>query len=383
MMHTRLRTGEPARGGIRAATAAAAVACAGMIVLTACGGEPPASSTPAVEATETIGAQRCQQNRDAGKIIYLTSYDLGGGAGVLAEVGAEGLGFYDDLCLDVEVRAKTDNNAQLVSAGQVQIAGLGSAGDAMAAYANGAQILGIGTFGNVGQVAMATMTDGPVRTLDDLVGRNVGFKGTVPIQMRAMFEADGVDFDQVEAVKVGFDPRILPQGQVDAVQVYKDNEPAILESEGYDVTIWDPAEYGVKGTFSPTIVNTKWAEQHPTAVEDFLRATYHAFDLMVDDPAILDEAIAYSESVSQAGFDAEHERQRWKLSSDLIVANLLPGHGVGYQTADLWQPEADALVEYGVVTEPIDVAAVQTSKYVDAIYDGPELIWPAPDALAP
>lgn len=351
------------------------LACTAVLALAACGSDST-ESAPATDS-DTISAERCQENRDAGKIIYLSSYDLGGGAGVLSEVAADGLGLYKDLCLDVEVRPKVDNNAQLVSAGQVQIAGLGSAGDAIAAYANGAEILGVGTFGNVGQVALATMADGPVKDLADLEGRNFGYKITVPIQLRAMFEAAGVDFGRVEPVKVGFDPRILPQGQVDGLQVYSDNEPWTLDAEGHEVKVWDPTDYGVKGTFSTTIVNKKWAEQHPSAVEDFLRATYQAFNTMVADESVLDEAIAHAQSVSKAGFDAEHEKLRWNKSSEIIVKNLLPGHGVGYQTAALWEPEAAALVHYEMISAPVDLNALQTSRFADAIYDGDQLIWPA------
>jgi len=101
---------------------------------------------------------------------------------------------------------------------------------------------------------------------------------------------------------------------------------------------------------------------------------------MRESEANLDEAIAYSESVSQAGYDAAHEKKRWQASSELIVANLLDGHGVGYQTTELWQPEADELLRFGTITEPLDVESLQTSEYVDAIYEGSELIWPAPGA---
>lgn len=351
------------------------------LTLVSCSSDNEQVASSPVESTAVIGAERCQQNRDAGHIIYLTSYDLGGAAGVLSHVAAKGMGFYEDLCLDVEVRPKTDNNSQIVSAGTAQFAGLGSASDVLAAQANGAQITGIGTFGNVGQVALITMADGPIQSLSDLEGAMLGYKVAMPGQLRSMIEDDGVDFEKVEAVKVGFDPGILPQGQVDALQGYKDNEPGILEAAGHNVKVWDPAEFGVEGTFSTTITNTAWAEKNATAVEDFLRATYHAFNWLRESETNLDQGIAYAESVSQAGFDAEHEKKRWHGSTDLIVANLLDGHGVGYQATELWQPEADELLRFGTITKPLDVQSLQTSEYVDAIYEGAELIWPAPGAV--
>jgi putative hydroxymethylpyrimidine transport system substrate-binding protein len=360
----------------RALTAAIAAA----LVVTACGSGDTVA-TPAA-GSNLIGADRCAQNQEAGSITYLTSYDLGGAVGVLNMVAADALGYFRDLCLDVTVRPKADSNAQLVSAGTAQIAGVSSASDVLTAADNGANIAGVMTYGNVGQVELVTMDDGSITSLKDLEGKILGYKGAMPAQLTSMLVAAGVDVGRVQQVSVGFDPAVLPQGAVQALQVYKDNEPRLLRGQGHAIREWNPADFGVQGTFSVMIANTDFGREHPIAVEDFVRASIAAMEWIDESDANLDQAIAWSQERSAAGYNAVNEKARWKDGSALARAHLLDGHGVGFQTPSVWQPEADSLLAAGKIKKPADVTAAQANQYVDAVYDGPRLIWPAPGGTA-
>ncbi|RBY86813.1 ABC transporter substrate-binding protein [Blastococcus sp. TF02A-26] len=348
------------------------LALAAVLVLSACGSED--DPEPAA-ATDLVSAERCQANRDAGPITYLSSFDLGGSVAILNVLAAEELGYFDDLCLDVELQPSAENNAQLLSAGTAQIAGMGSASDVMTAIANGARITGVATYGAVGQVALMTRA-GEITSLDQLAGRTLGYKIVMPAQVRAMLESEGVDLGELDLVSVGFDPTILPNGDVDALTGYKDNEPGVLDRSGHDVDVWSPTDYGVEGTFSVVATNTDWAVEHPTAVEDFLRASFQAYSWIEEDEAHLDEAIGWAEDRATSGFDATNQRARWVAGAQLIEDNLLEGHGLGYQTPELWAPEAELISRYGIVDDEVDPAAALTTEYLDAIYDGDQLVWP-------
>ncbi|GAA3969962.1 ABC transporter substrate-binding protein [Actinomadura viridis] len=363
----------------------AALAGATLLLATACGSSGTGESTGSgpVKGTALIGADRCAQNKKAGPIVYLTSYDLGGGMSVLNAVVADALGYFEDLCLDVTVRPKAENNAQLVSAGTAKIAGLGSAGDALTATANGAAVVGIATYGNVGQIELMTVDDGKIKTLKDLEGKTLGYKVAMPGQLTSMLRNAGVDVAKVKKVSVGFDPTILPQGKVDALQGYKDNEPGLLRSRGYKIKEWSPTDFGVKGTFGTQIANRAWAGKNPTAVEDFLRATLKAFSWLNESKANLDQGIAWSQQRSQAGYDVENETRRWRTGSEIVLGDLIDGHGVAHQTPAQWQPEADALLANGTIKKPVDVAEAQDNRYIEAIHQGSELVWPAPGGTAP
>ena len=60
---------------------------------------------------------------------------------------AEELGYFDDLCLNVEINASGANGQQLVSSGKAQFTELGSAEDVLMAAANSENITAIATFG--------------------------------------------------------------------------------------------------------------------------------------------------------------------------------------------------------------------------------------------
>lgn len=354
------------------------IAVTAALTAAGCSGDAePAAESPSV-AEGLISAERCKANQDAGKITYLTSYDLGGSVGILNLIAAQESGFFADMCLDVELRPDSDNNVQIVSAGTSPLAGVGAASDALTGIANGANIEGVATLGPVGQVSLLTMTDSGITDLKQLEGKTLGYKETLPTQLRQMLVNAGVDVNAVDMVSVGFDPTILPQGAVDALQAYKANEPYALRRAGHDVTLWDPADFGVKGTFSVVIANKDFAAEHPTAVEDFLRAAFHGYEWISESDDNLVQAIAWSESMSEAGYDSVHETDRWNAGAQIISDNLAEGTGVGSQSVGLWQPEADALMEYDVVDQPLDVSTAQTNKFIEAIYDGATLVWPAP-----
>ena len=63
---------------------------------------PPESSTDDQWFTE----ERCAQNRDAGTITYLTGFDYAAAASMVDVFVAEERGYYDELCLDVDVIAQ-------------------------------------------------------------------------------------------------------------------------------------------------------------------------------------------------------------------------------------------------------------------------------------
>ena len=58
-----------------------------------------------VHAGEPFPAERCEANRAAGTITYLSGFDLHADASIIDVLVAESEGYYDELCLDVEAQA--------------------------------------------------------------------------------------------------------------------------------------------------------------------------------------------------------------------------------------------------------------------------------------
>ena len=343
----------------------------------------PASVASAQPATQTrrsgplVSSSRCAANRAAGTVTYLTGFGWEASVGILDPIVAEAQGYYADLCLRVRFEAGNGDptsSAQLVDAGKVTITELGSPSDAINDVAGTPSIPvdAIATYGNTTIDSLLTMPS--VTNLRQLDGKTVGYKGAMPPDITAMLEKAGVKLSTLKEVAVGYNPVILPRGQVQALTAYKSNEPVQLKDEGYKVREWDPAAFGIKGAFNVLDVNRGWAEAHPGTLEDFLRATFKAFNFCLSHAATcVRDAAKY-----QVGYDVHQNIQRWQVESSIVMKTLLPGHGVGYEDTAQWEPDYQLLRQFHLIKRSVGLSSIIDPRYVDAIYHGRKLVWPGP-----
>jgi ABC-type nitrate/sulfonate/bicarbonate transport system substrate-binding protein len=323
-----------------------------------------------------ISAERCAENEAAGTIDYVTGFGFQASASILDVVAAEGLGYFEDLCLDVDIQAGTGNtaaNAQLVAAGTATMTDLGSDSDLLRALANGVEVTAVATLGHVPIETLMTGTD--ITDLTQLDGTTLGHKGQLPATLQAMLLDAGVDLDSVTQVQVGYDPSVLPRGQVQSLTGYKSNEPDLLRAAGDEVTLWNPEDYGIPGTFGTTVVNDDFASDHPTAVEDMLRAASHAFDYCIDAAA---ECVQFAADKSEAGYDVDHNIEVWNTEQALVTSTTPEGAPLGVIDTGILAQEVAFLTESDQIPADLDYADAFDPSYLEAIYDGTELIWPAP-----
>lgn len=339
---------------------------------------PAATSTPvvseAVEETTIDWAARKALNEAAGEITYVTGYYYAASPPDIQMFVADELGYFDELGLNVNILPGLDfEGMKFLAAGQAQIASAGTPSLVIQSVASGAEITGVATYGSVGTSALMVMADSGITSPKDLVGKTIGFHGALPPNMITMLKNEGVDPMTVKGVSVGYDPTVLSTGSVDALTVYKSNEPYQLEKMGEKVNIIDPGQYGAETSFGTVVVSNKFAEKNPTAVEDFLRALAKAHEYAVLNP---DAALEILATRSESLYDLEAETNRWYVEKDIVEGNRESGVGIGSQTVEQWQREVDMLLEAQVIPQKIDVNSVMSNAYNEAIFDGANVIWP-------
>ena len=341
------------------------------------GALPSAGAAPSsASLTRLISPARCAENRAAGRITFITGFQFEATVGTIDPVAAQSQGYYKDLCLNVSIKPGTGNPApaaQAVAAGTATIAELGGASDVITTNANGIDTEAIAMYGNVNAIELITMSK--ISSLPQLEGKTLGYKGSMPPQITAMLVKAGVNLRKVREVGVGYDPTILPRGQVQALTGYKSNEVPTLESDHYKIKTWDPDRFGIKGTFNALVANPKFATAHPTAVEDFLRATFRAYSSCERSTAGCLAALAKS---SQAGFDTAANGSRWRVESQLVDHQRLPGKGLGEESVAQYTPELKLLLADKLIPESVNLSRVVNPRFVSAIEQGSKLIWPAP-----
>jgi ABC-type nitrate/sulfonate/bicarbonate transport system substrate-binding protein len=387
----------------------AALALATVIALAACGSDDRSSddtdasddtadsvdttSTPAdgsgdgsgVVAGEAFPDERCAANEAAGTITYLTGFDFAATASIVDIIVAEASGYYDDLCLDVEIIPSFSTaNYPLVAENDAQFASGGSFSEVVAfADANDTDFVVTAVEGPTA-IDSLILKPGVATELGDLAGSTIGVKGKLPPSVAAMLATAGlVENEDYETVLLdGFDPTAhIAIESIDGFPGYKSNEPGALERAGIEFDLFDPLDYDIPGSFGIIYSNAQFIAEHPTAAEDFMRATMLGLaDAIADPEAAANTAVDLINSGGNPNFlSPEGEVFRWSTDAALISDLTPEGTGFGVADVDALQNELDTYAEVGLFGDAeTPTAADFLSDVLERIYDADAtVIWPA------
>ncbi len=273
---------------------------------------------------------------------------------------AQEKGFFDRLGLQVAIEHSPGRgeHLQLTTAGKVQVTTQDAAVLLKRRADPGLPLKSIALIGQRGQQAFASLASSGLHTPRDWEGRLVGYKGTPPPEIFAMLRAAGADPDKVELVNVGFDPRVLTEGQVDVYPLYKSNEPYLIQSWGYELILWDPADYGIPTLGLTYVTSDETLQQQPDMLARFLRAALEGIEYAAAHP---DEAVQIV--LRYAGPQSDPQHMRFMLETELrdFTSPVTQDYGPGWQTAAQWQALADMLVEAQAM-QPVAVDQVFTTE---------------------
>jgi ABC-type nitrate/sulfonate/bicarbonate transport system substrate-binding protein len=365
----------------RTLVALAAVASVPALVGAGATTEPPDSS---VIADEWFTEERCAANQEAGTITYLTGFDFAAAASMVDVFVAEEAGYFDELCLDVEVVASFSTaNYPLIAANEAQFASGGSFSEVINFdAANDADLVAVVVEGRFPIDALILKPD-TAETLDDLAGTTIGVKGAITPAVEAMLAGAGlVEGDGYATVLLdGFDPIAhIAIDEIVGFPGYKSNEPGTLDRAGIDYDLFDPADYDVPGSFGVIYTSRQFLDEHPTAAQDFVRATMHGLADALDDPeAAAQSALDLAEAGGNPSFlSLEGESFRWQTDAELLDQSYADGEPYGVPDLELLQAEIDAYDDVGLFTEELpELTDIVDVDVAAAVYDEhAEVIWP-------
>lgn len=347
--------------------------------------EPPTADLTVTDG-EAFPEERCEANRAAGTITFLTGFDFAAASSIVEVINAEALGYYDDLCLDVEILGSFSTaNYPLVAGGQGTFASGGSFSEVLAfAAANDADLVAVTIAGST-PIDALMVKPGVATELADLAGTTIGVKGKLPASIEVMLLGagliEGEDYDTVPVD--GFDPVAhMAIDAIDGVPGWKSNEPGRLEREGVDFDLFDPTEFDVPGSFGAIFTTRSFVEQHPTAAEDFVRATLRGLAAGIEDPqGAADAAVALVIANGNPNFlSPEGEVFRWGVEADLIASRTPAGVAPGTPDLDALRREVAAYEQLAFFGDgPTPEVADHVDDALARAVTGPDgrIIWPA------
>ncbi len=265
-------------------------------------------------------------------------------------------GFFTEEGLDVAIEhsAGRGEHVQLLVAGNVQVTTMDAATVLQRRADPGLPVVSIALIGQRGQQAFAALKQSGLQTPKDWEGKTVGYKGTPPPDLYALLAAAGADVGKVNLVNVGFDPRVLTEGKVDVYPLFKSNEPYLLRKWGYEIVLWDAADYGVPTLGLTYVTSEAYLRDHADELVRFLRAALKGIRWAQENP---EEAVQIV--MKYAGPETDPEHMRYMLETELNDAQS--EHGFGWQSAEQWQKLANMLIQYQALPADLDVNAAFTT----------------------
>jgi NitT/TauT family transport system substrate-binding protein len=370
------------------------------LIASACGDDDSTAEEPAAEpaeepveepaeepATEPAGEQpgisdeRCATNRDVGTITFVTGFDYAAAAGIAEIIVADAEGFFEELCIDADIQPGfAPSNGALVIQGQAQMGSAGSFSELVANNVAGeGDLVAVLHWGRTAIEAVVLPEGSGIETFGDLCGHLVGIKGDLPYSIQAAVALSGIDRGCFEEILLdGFDPVAHLDLGIDALPVYKSNEPNTLTSQGIDFTVLDPLDFDVPSSFGVPFTTQSFIDENPTVVEDIVRALIKGYEFAAANPeATVAHAFDLIEAAGNPMFLAqEAELFRWGVESG-IIADLAPeGVGVGTPDTELLGAEIAAMVAAGVFEELPDWESMVNTDIAASLYDGTTLKWP-------
>ncbi len=274
---------------------------------------------------------------------------------------AEAEGYFDEAGLDVTIQHSAGEHLQLLAADEVQVTTQDAGVLLQRRVEPGLPLVSLALIGQTGQQAFAALADSGMSTPADWAGRTVGYKGTPPPDLLAILDAVDLSEDDVDLVNVGFDPRALTEGQVDVYPVFKSNEPDTIEKLGFDIVLWDAADYDVPTLGLTYVATEETIEQDPEMLRAFMSAAMRGIEFASTNP---EEAIDIV--LTHTGDDADRSHQMFILQTELteMTSAVTDENGIGWQTAQQWQALADMLRSYDVLASDPVVADAFTTEFL-------------------
>lgn len=336
-----------------------------------------ASDTLTVVSGEAFPEARCELNEGAGTITFLTGFDFAAAASIVDVIVAQDKGYYEQLCLDVEILPSFSvANYPLIAGNTAQFASGGSFSEVVSfAVANDADFVVTAVEGRTA-IETLIVKAGEATELADLAGTTIGVKGKLPPSIEAMLLGAGLtDGDHYQTVPLeGFDPtQHIAIESIVGFPGFKSNEPGTLERSGIGFMTFDPLDSAIPGSFGAIYTNRSFIDDHPTAAEDFMRATLLGLhDAIADPEGSANTAVDLVNGNGNPNFlSAEGEVFRWTTDAQLIVDTTPEGIGLGVPDTALLQAELDAYAAVGLFgdAETPDAASRLGNDLIASIYD--------------
>jgi len=275
---------------------------------------------------------------------------------------AEHKGFYKELGIDVTIRpgGADVNSITLVVAGQDTF-GIHDTASLIFAREQQMPLVALATVFQKHPGGVFALKKSGIKEPKDFVGKTLGYNEGGPWTLaKAMFKIEEVSLDSIKLIAVPWGISSLITDKVDGKTGYMTNEPVAAELEGFEVNVLLPYDYGIKTASEAIFTTEKLIKENPDLVRRFVEATLRGWAYAIDNE---EESV---DIVIKANPNLDREQQRMQFERQLshIWTPESIMYGIGWMSRDAWVQTQEILLEFGGLSNPIDIDKVFTTDFL-------------------
>lgn len=272
-------------------------------------------------------------------------------------------GYFAAAGIDIEFDYKFETDGtKLVAAGELPFAVV-SGEQVVLARSQGLPVKYVAQWYHAYPIAVITSAKSGINTPADLKGKTVGLPGlfgATYVGWRAFLAANGMSEADVKQQEIGFtQAAALQAGKVDAVVGYVNNEPIVLEQNGFPVKVFAVSDYATM-VANGLLTSEKAIKENPQLVKGMVGALMKGLADTVKDPdAAMQIAAKYV-----SGLKPDDPAQKKVLLASTKLMQPAAGLRMGETTAAAWGNTQKTLLSMGQVKTEADVSAFYTNEFL-------------------
>jgi ABC-type nitrate/sulfonate/bicarbonate transport system substrate-binding protein len=286
---------------------------------------------------------------------------------------AKSAGFYAKEGLDVTIYAArgAEQAANLVAAGQAQVARTGGGNFITSVVKSGAPLISIATIAQVSPFSVISSAAKPIRRIEDLADKTLGLAslgGSMENTLDLVLLKAKLDRGRVQREKVADGPGsygLIEAGRIDGFLASVSTTVRLKRSGAKIATL--PLDDGIPGQVYVATPDTV-AKSQDTLVR-FLRATRQSA-LTIADAKDLDPILASIGSVFEVPGIDDRETAREDLRGNLALWLAKGRENLLRNVPEEWQSGIAGMTEAGLVDSGVDLARLYTNDIWDSASKG-------------
>jgi len=278
-------------------------------------------------------------------------------------------GFYEDVGIDLTFRTidlskPIPDLVKEVVEGRADFVEV-NALEALRAYGQGADVVAVMAMLQSSPHAFASLKGSGITSPADFEGKRLGVtrdNATGNLLYPALMERVGLNPKKADIISVGIDAvSILKNGEVDVVDVFRNNQPYAFDQAGLEYNLILPENYNLGGYEEVILVSRELVDTNPELVRNFVEATILGWEYTIEHRK---EALDIVVSFATDEFFKNPVFEEFALDEVMLLVQPTGGRTIGRMDFEPWFNFYNTMESQGLIEREFEVRDMYTNEFI-------------------